>query len=109
MQQVLIERRDSPRAHWKRDAVIRVGQHERFCKIGNISTQGAFIEMYEQRLEPYMEVALSFLVPGDYKGQEKKTCCVSARVVRLSTDGAGLEFEPLDMESYGAVLGIIYQ
>lgn len=109
MQQVMVERRDSPRTHWKRDAVIRIGGQQRFCKIGNISTQGAFIEMPEQRLEPEMEIALSFLVPLDYKSNEKKACCVSARVVRLTSEGAGLEFEPLDMESYGAVLGIIYQ
>ncbi|MDH5632837.1 MAG: PilZ domain-containing protein [Gammaproteobacteria bacterium] len=101
-----IERRESPRAILNREAVVKTRNLPIYrCRIRDIGAEGAFIELDDHILVPEMNVnlELNILVDGENKVLE-----LSAHVYRVSADGVSLRFEQMDIDRYGAVLGLVY-
>lgn len=100
------DRREKPRKQIQH--VFKVS-HPSFgeweCKTRDLSLSGAFVEGRFVDMEPGETINLAFTAgtpaPVEYR--------FSSTIIRVATDGIGLKFLSLDMNTYGALLDLTLQ
>ncbi|MDH5648660.1 MAG: PilZ domain-containing protein [Gammaproteobacteria bacterium] len=103
------ERRDSRRIHVERNVILNADRiAPQFCKMRNLSTTGAYIEVPENSLRRDMEVRLIVTVPSASEQGIAKIEHWPAKVVRVTEKGIGVELGDLDVEAMGTVLSMVY-
>ena len=85
------ERRGSPRYHLLTRVGVTAGGKTHWGSVTNVSRTGVAISLH-QDLKPNQKVTVRFLLQGE--GGAEVTEFLSARVVWMSGDKAGLELDP---------------
>ena len=76
-----------------------------FSQTRDISAEGAFVELGENNLVYGTQVELAISIPTD-KGNNVYR--IPGRIVRITDDGVGLQFDNLDVDAYSILLGLMY-
>ena len=102
------ERRENPRKRITRPAVLthaRLGPQAGW--ITDVSLDGAFVRSEIQDIPAFTAVEVTVTTSS---GEERKVTeyRLPATVARTSEDGVGIRFDSLDMESYSALLDLLY-
>jgi hypothetical protein len=102
------ERRDNPRKSIRRPAVLihaRLGAQAGW--ITDVSLEGAFVRSDWRDVPVFTAVEVTITLPS---GEERKAreYRLPATVARATEDGIGVRFSRLDMESYSALLDLLY-
>ena len=99
------DRRETPRVQLERDVVINANKSEpQFCAIRDISPEGVFVETAGRPLISTGKVQIAISLPV---GNSQKLYHLPAKVMRVTEEGAGLRFDELGVDSYGAILGLM--
>jgi hypothetical protein len=102
------ERRDKPRKQVTRSVVLsHAGLGTEAGRIKDVSLDGAFVQSGLKDLPMFATVELTVTMSGGEQPRIKEYR-LPATVVRYTEDGAGLKFYHLDMESYSALLDLLY-
>jgi hypothetical protein len=102
------ERRENPRKTITRPAVLnhaRLGPHVGW--ITDVSLEGAFVRSDWNDLPTFTAVEVLVTLQN---GEQRKVneYRLSATVARATKDGIGIRFDKLNMESYSALLDLLY-
>lgn len=102
------ERRDNPRVRVSRPVVLnhaRLGVEAGWIK--DVSLDGAFVQSEWKDLPAYTAVNLTVSLST---GEERlvKEYRLPATVTRKTDEGVGVKFDHLNMESYSALLDLLY-
>ena len=99
-------KRESTRVSMAREVMLK-GDHlsPQFCKLRDLSPEGAFVELETESLRRGMNVEMSMTVADTDRNRVLR---INARIARVTEEGAGLRFAEMDMSSQGAVLGLVY-
>lgn len=102
------ERRENPRKTITRPAVLnhaRLGPHVGWMT--DVSLEGAFVRSDWHDLPTFTAVEVLVTLKG---GEERKVreYRLPATVARATEDGIGVRFGKLNMESYSALLDLLY-
>ncbi|GMR20072.1 MAG: hypothetical protein BMS9Abin36_0667 [Gammaproteobacteria bacterium] len=100
------DKRESARMALRREVLLG-GRHlsNQFCQTRDISPEGVFVETGETSLVVNNEVELVMSLPAQ-DGQ--KDYRLPARVARVTGEGVGLQFKRLGVDTFSAVLGLLY-
>lgn len=100
------DRREKPRSQIQHTfKVSHPGFGEWECKTRDLSLSGAFVEGRFVDIVPGDTINLTFTSGAD--GSEEFQ--ISSTVIRVASDGVGLKFFSLDMDTYGALLDLTLQ
>lgn len=102
------ERRQNPRKTVTRPAVInraRFGPQAGW--ITDVSLEGAFVRSDWQDVPTFTAVEVTVTLSNEESHQVKEYR-LPATVARSTGEGIGIRFEQLDVESYSALLDLIY-
>jgi hypothetical protein len=94
------ERRQATRKPLQQEIMLSHDKGFRLCKLHDISTDGALLDIGWGVLTRNVSVELSLNLPDD---PDKKTYHVNGFVTRVSTDGTAVRFESLTDEVYHAL------
>jgi len=102
------ERRDNPRIRVTRPVVLnhaKLGVEAGWIK--DVSLDGAFVQSEWKDLPTFTAVNLTVTLST---GEERtiREYRLPATVARCTEDGVGVKFEHLNMESYSALLDLLY-
>jgi hypothetical protein len=103
-----VERRENPRKSITRPAVLnpaRLGPHAGW--ITDVSLDGAFVRSDCHDIPTFstVEVTVTLSTSGGRKVREYR---FPATITRSTQDGIGIRFDSLNMESYSALLDLLY-
>lgn len=93
-----VERRKAVRKPLAQEVAINNDQGMRFCKLQNISIDGAFLDIGWSALTRNVPVELSLTLPDD-----DESLRLEAQVARVSTNGTAIKFKTLDLDSHRAL------
>lgn len=100
------ERRDTPRIAIALEAMLSHGNSGfRRYSTRDISLDGAFVETGEMRVGAKALVDLALRIPG---GDRSRTHRFRGQIVRMTTQGVGLVFDPVNTDGYVALLDLVY-
>lgn len=108
---MLSERRENQRTKIARNVILNADRiTPQLCQIRNISMTGVYVELPINILRCDMPVKLVVTVSAGKENNAGKGKIVhwSARVARVTEEGAGLELEDLGVDAMGAVLTLLY-
>lgn len=101
-------RRDNPRINVTRPVVvIQAGKGAEAGWIRDVSLDGAFVQSQWKDLPTFTAVDISVTLST---GEQRtvKEYHLPATVARCTEEGLGVKFNHLDMESYSALLDLLY-
>lgn len=101
-------RRDNPRISVTRPVVLNhaiMGVENGWIK--NVSLDGAFIQSEWNDLSAFSAVSLTVTLKTDEEHKVRQYR-LPATVARCTEDGVGVKFDHLNMESYSALLDLLY-
>jgi|SRR6266566_4609885 len=101
------ERRENQRIPVALDVVLNYREHALICTLRDISLNGAFVEAEPDDL-PYTNspVELGFTLTKDGNAQY---CRITARISRVTGNGAAVSFSDVGMDAYSSLVSIVYQ
>ena len=100
------DRRETLRVRMTREVIVNTnGSEAQFCRLRDISPEGLFVEPMDTPLPADARVKVAISLPS---GNSSKVYHLPAKVMRVTDDGAGLQFNGLGVDSYSAILGLMY-
>ena len=100
------ERRENQRIPVTVDVVLNYREHALICTMRDISLNGAFVEAPPDDL-PYTNSPVELGLTVNRAGQSKH-CRISARIERVTNNGAAVSFKDLGLDAYSNLASIVY-
>lgn len=94
------DRRESIRKALKQEVMLSHANGFRLCQLRDISINGALLDVGWGVLTRDVPVELSLNLPDD---PEHRTYHVNGHVIRVSTEGTAVRFDPLPQETHLAL------
>lgn len=98
----MIEKRKFSRVNFKKEVEIFVNGSKYLGEIENLSLKGAYLKTtHPLKVDDPVEIIIHLTVNTDFDVNLK------GKVIRLTKDGAGIVFDPIDLNSFSHLRNII--